>query len=108
MHDEATLRDALQRLIDAVWQRPNRAAFTIPADVKRDADLILSDAIDELVRLRAALAAERVLASALGQSLGAFLAETLIGNAASGEAIADAMDRYRTAREDERKQASGE
>jgi len=59
MADEATLRDALQRLIDAVWQRPNRAAFTIPADMQRDADLILSDAIDELVRLRAALVAER-------------------------------------------------
>lgn len=54
-HDEKKARDALQRLIDAVFGKPNRAPFSIPARGDQDADLILSDVIDERDALRAAL-----------------------------------------------------
>lgn len=50
---ESEIREALQRLIDAAWHKPKTVAcFTIPVDTKRDADIILADAIDELMKLR--------------------------------------------------------
>ena len=54
---EAELNDALSRLTSARWWPDSpvrqRAAFSIPADPEKDADLILSAAIDELIELRA-------------------------------------------------------
>jgi hypothetical protein len=52
--DETTLRDALDRLVQAAWRRKNAPVpFSIPADEKRDADIILERAITELLALRA-------------------------------------------------------
>lgn len=50
--DEATLRKALQRIHHVATGQSDRAYMSIPADPKRDADLLLSAAIDELVELR--------------------------------------------------------
>lgn len=57
------LRDALSRLVDGVWRGGDRSSrrevhasvrpcFTIPADVERDADLLLAAALTELKALR--------------------------------------------------------
>lgn len=58
-HDEATIREALSRLIAAAWHQNDgtrtAACFSIPADPQRDADLILGAAIDELLSTRAQL-----------------------------------------------------
>lgn len=49
-----TIRDALNRMHRyATWDGPSY--MSIPANPRRDADLILSAAIDELERLRAEL-----------------------------------------------------
>ena len=54
-HDEATLRDAVKRLVDNAFNNPGARSFaSIPADPHRDADLIVADAIEELIALRAA------------------------------------------------------
>lgn len=51
-HDEETLRKALQLIHRVAIGQSDRAYMSIPADPKRDADLLLSAAIDELVELR--------------------------------------------------------
>lgn len=45
-------REALSRMCDAAWNRKTSTVFTIPPDAERDADLVLSDAITEVERLR--------------------------------------------------------
>ena len=51
------LRDTLSMLCDVLWNggktKPGQHLWTIPVDHERDFDCILSDAIDELERLRA-------------------------------------------------------
>lgn len=62
-----TIREAFLRIHDVAMGREARAYMSIPADPRRDADLIVSAAIEELERLRAerdravaeAVAAER-------------------------------------------------
>lgn len=49
---EETLRKALQLIHHVAIGESTRAYMSIPADPKRDADLLLSAAIDELVELR--------------------------------------------------------
>lgn len=75
-------RDALERLIAAAWRKPGRAAFTIPADPDRDADLILDDVIDEWAGLRDRLRAAR---AALEHARGAL-------EVIHGDATAEAFD----------------
>jgi len=50
--DEKTLREALERIHRVASGVSDEAYMSIPADPKRDADLLLSAAIDELVALR--------------------------------------------------------
>ncbi len=50
--DEQTLRKALQRIHHVAIGQSDSAYMSIPADPKRDADLLLSAAIDELIDLR--------------------------------------------------------
>ena len=53
---EKLLRDTLSMLCHFVWHRRTRPGdhmWSIPVDRERDFDCILSDAIDELVELRA-------------------------------------------------------
>ena len=52
-HDIETIRDAMQRMHRRACDNSERNYMSIPADPKRDADLILSAAIDELEQLRA-------------------------------------------------------
>ena len=57
--DEKLLRATLSMLCNYVWTkqlRPGEHMWSIPVDAERDFDCILSDAISELVELRAALA----------------------------------------------------
>lgn len=50
---EEELLDALQSILNALWgRRHNGHVWTIPADELRDADCILVDGINELVKLR--------------------------------------------------------
>lgn len=54
--DEQLLRDTISKLCDFVWTgrtKPGTHMWTIPVDQERDFDCILSDAVDELVALRA-------------------------------------------------------
>ena len=51
--DEKTLREALERIHRVASGVSDEAYMSIPADPKRDADLLLAAAIDELVALRA-------------------------------------------------------
>jgi hypothetical protein len=54
---EKELRDVVSTLCDVLWNggklRPGQHLWSIPADPERDFDIILSDAITELVELRA-------------------------------------------------------
>lgn len=52
-HTEEQIREAFFRLHDNASGRTARSYMSIPPDPKRDADLILVAAIDELVELRA-------------------------------------------------------
>lgn len=62
-HDVKALREALSRLVDGVWrggkQMP-RPCFSIPADVERDADLMLAAALTEIEALREVANAAKV------------------------------------------------
>ena len=51
--DIKTLRNALSAMHAVACGDSTRAYMSIPADPKRDADLLLSGALDELERLRA-------------------------------------------------------
>jgi hypothetical protein len=52
-HPEEKLREALARMCERAWNgRGGQAVFSIPARPGIDADLILADAIDELVAAR--------------------------------------------------------
>lgn len=48
---EAEMRDALQRLIDAAYGKRTRPCFSIPVQ-SSDADVILQDVIEEVLRYR--------------------------------------------------------
>lgn len=50
--DEKTLREALHRIHDKAMGKTKEPYMRIPADPKRDADLLIDGAIDELVSLR--------------------------------------------------------
>lgn len=55
---EQEMRDALKRFCNAAWGNHaanNRSCFTIPVD-DQDADIILCDAIDELLEARKKIA----------------------------------------------------
>ena len=55
-HSEEKLRNVVRTLCDVIWHgrlKPGDHLWSIPADPDRDFDLILSDAITELVELRA-------------------------------------------------------
>lgn len=58
--DEKTLREALQTIHAVACGKSDRAYMRIPADPKRDADLILADSITELVAARAEVARLKV------------------------------------------------
>jgi hypothetical protein len=52
---EDELVDALQTILNALWgRRHNGHVWSIPVDELRDADCILMDGINELVKLREA------------------------------------------------------
>jgi hypothetical protein len=52
IHTEEEIREAFQRLHDTATRRSARPFRSIPADPRQDADLILANAIDELILLR--------------------------------------------------------
>jgi hypothetical protein len=56
-HDIDTIREAMQCMHRKACDNSERNYMSIPADPKRDADLILSAAIDELEQLRGVPAA---------------------------------------------------
>ncbi len=71
MASEQELRDALRRLTTAAWgphDWPAPHVFTIPPDEKRDADVILGDAITELIETRQQLAQARALLEELTET----------------------------------------
>lgn len=83
MHKQRTveeLREALSRFCHAGSPRPGeRGVMSIPMDREHDADMILSDGIDELMQLRASLVQvvqvaqrqpDEALMSALGFDMG--------------------------------------
>lgn len=62
-HDEKTLRDALQRLIDGT------ATMSIPARPEHDPDIILSDAISRLAKLGGEVAKVRETEAAMARCI---------------------------------------
>ncbi len=83
---EEAARDALNRIVGALYG--GASCMSIPADVCRDADLILADVITECVRLRASVATARAEGERVGLERGAAIAAAYEGPASMCMAIA--------------------